>query len=361
MPRVATFCPRCGESIDTQLPEEARTAGRAELTCPSCRFRFVIAPASPSSGPARSQEAGPVPGDAERAPSDEPSPPPSEQTSPAGAASQAAPDAATPSPDPMPRATQAHAAGKGPSGALPARLLSAALLLFFAAAVGLFFAFLFASAPGIFEDQLDGPPGSGELEGVVVGPDRSGMEGVTVALMAPVDEGRPDAGTESVAEATSDEEGRFVFENIDPGERWLRVDHEGHRLTFFQVWVFSAEDGPSQPGFGAALWEVSLRAGDSEEPVYQTQQVEMLGVMLQVFQVLGWVAVPASVVAGIGGVFILLRRSFPMAVVGCVAGIVAVGFLIGLLLAVIALILVLTARQEFAPRGEDKPDETGAS
>jgi hypothetical protein len=362
MPRVATFCPRCGESIDTQLPEEAKTVGRAELTCPACRFRFVIAPARPPQG--ESEQAAPAP--AESPPGLPPDAPPGEaprhdkkpdtETTPGAAgAGEPGPPAAQ-GPTTLPQATQARKAHQGPSGSLPARLLSAGLLLFFAAAIGLFYAIVFSNAPGIFDEALEGPAGTGEMEGIVVTPDRNGVEGARVYLLQQVEEGqRPDLETGVVANTTTDAEGRYQLAGIDPGVHWLRIEMDGHRTTFFQTWAFTDEgEAPGQPDFGTTLWEVVLRPGAEDDVAYQTQQVTLLETMLRVFQISGWIAYPASILAAIAGVFILVRRSFAFSVVGAVAGMLAVGFLVGGAMALVALILVLTARREFTPMGKSK-------
>lgn len=350
MPRVATFCPRCGESIDTELPEEARTAGRAELACPSCKFRFVIAPAAGAaqSAPENGEEAAPDDAVEETSPEegtgeDEPRrfepqaspPPPQGEEASAGSTG-------------FPQASDARVTPKKQrSGALPARLLSASLLLFFAAALGLFAGIFFTSAPAIFDDAMSGPPGSGELSGVVYGPGREPLQGATVSVLEPVDEGRPGRDTPPTDQVETDQEGNYEFTSIDPGARWLRVELDGYQTAFLETMVMQAAD---QPGFGGQeIWgEVTLLPGAQEESTYESRMDSIEGI-LKFAQVWAWIAIPAALLAALGGVMVLVRRGFALSVVGAVAGMVAFGLLAGFVMALVALILVLTAKHEFLP------------
>ncbi len=341
MPRVATFCPRCGESIDTELPEEARTAGRAELACPSCKFRFVIAPAS-GAGPSESEQD-------KGAADEEPGAP--QHPTPEAEASAPSPEAGKAEPPTSPRFPQASDARVTPkkqrSGALPARLLSASLLLFFAAALGLAAGIFFTNAPAIFDDALSGPPGSGELSGVVYGPGRAPLQGANVSLLEPVEDGQPNRSTPAVDQVETDEEGRYEFTSVDPGTHWLRVELEGYQTAFLETMVMEASD---QPAFGDQdIWgEVTLTTGSQEELNYESR-MDSVGGILKFAQVWAWIAIPASLVSIMGGILVLLRRGFALAVTGAISGMIAFGFIAGALMALVALILVLTAKHEFLP------------
>lgn len=359
MPRVATFCPRCGESIDTELPEEARIAGRAELACPSCKFRFVIAP-SGGTPPADAEEEpapeGPARPDGDPEDTEIPTAPAhaqdpglqegAPQQAPAGQQWQQT--ASLEAGSGIPQASDARTIPKKRrSGSLPARLLSAALMLFLAAGLGLLAGLFFSAAPSIFDEAMTGPPGSGEFSGVILDSDRQPLEGVTVALLEPVDTDRPDRDTPAAVTVETDAEGRYSFTGIDPGTHWVRVAHEGHQTSFLEVMVFQDADQPAW-GDPAMMGEITLQQGAPEQSNYTSQRDDFAGI-LRVFQVWAWIAIPLSLLAAMGGVMVLLRRGFPLAVVGAAAGLVAFGFILGFIFSLVALILILTAKHEFAP------------
>jgi hypothetical protein len=63
--------------------------------------------------------------------------------------------------------------------------------------------------------------------------------------------------------------------------------------------------------------------------------------------VCGALAVLFGVIAIIGGVFTIQRKHFAFAIIGALFGMAGVGFFLGALLALIALILVAVSKQEF--------------
>jgi hypothetical protein len=66
-----------------------------------------------------------------------------------------------------------------------------------------------------------------------------------------------------------------------------------------------------------------------------------------VLSVCGSLAILFGVIAIIGGVFTIQRKHFALAIIGALFGMAGVGFLLGALLALIALILIAVSKQEF--------------
>ncbi len=67
----------------------------------------------------------------------------------------------------------------------------------------------------------------------------------------------------------------------------------------------------------------------------------------QLFAVWGVVALVMGVISVFGGIFALQKRYYPLVIAGGVTGIIGVGFVVGTILAIIGLILVALARNEF--------------
>lgn len=323
MPRVSTFCPRCGEAIETEVPEEARTAGRAALECPSCKFAFEIAPPRRPTAAESGASAG---------------------WSRAGAAERVddRPSAATPSSPPQ-------VSGWAPSG--PARDATprtfkpvvAAMLLFFAAVVG-----LWMGSTVVFQDDplrtaLDDMEGQGNLTGLVTDSEGDPVANVTVTLVSP-------DNASATREARTDTAGRYGLGEVEPGVYVLEFTAEGYRSVRLET--FAAGDDLSGlfdlGGFGS----VQMEQGTAQ-PVDEQSNVDRMERIIRGFGI--WFIV-ASLLAGAGAVATTLRRYYPLAVIGAIGGILSYGIFVGTIASAAALVLVVLARKEFARK--PKPNAT---
>lgn len=315
MVRVSTFCPRCGESIETEIPEEARNSGRAELACPSCRFEFVIAPA------AGTKAAPPAP---RAAPEEGAGPGP------------AAPLHAPPRPSTGEGDPQSVPPGPGRRRTPSFKPVAAGLLLIFVAVLGLWGGF------SIFADDIVATSlevgDATDFSGRVVDERDDPLEGVRVEMVeAP--------GNQSLAATRTDADGTYRFEGIEPGVYTFRLSLENHTTVLLEVPVFS-EEYARLFGQNAPFGQVTMRAGDPDE-VRESSQVDSLD---RIARVWGGFIIFASALTLVGGWSSLRRRGLPLAIVGAVAGIFAgLMFLIGSLLSILALILIIVARKEFGP------------
>lgn len=311
MPRVSTFCPRCGESIETEVPEEARVHGRAELACPACRFEFVIAPARSAQGSAAPMATPGAPGGG-----------------PGGRPEGGA----------TPRATGAERTGPGRERrAVSFKPLAAGLMLFFVAVLGLWMGSVLVFSDDLVEAGFANMQGEGVFTGKVEDEAGRPLEGVTVTL----------AGTEegaAAANTTTGADGRYAFDGISPGVHTFRFTKENHTTVLLEAPAYPSDYSPLF-GDASAFGRVTMPAGDPAE----TDEVSRLEEFQSLATGWGWFTIVASVLALVGGWACLRRKGFGLALTGAIAGVLTFGFLVGSAVAFIALILVFLSRREFEP------------
>ncbi|MBW3583788.1 MAG: carboxypeptidase-like regulatory domain-containing protein [Euryarchaeota archaeon] len=325
MPKVSTFCPRCGETIETDVPDAARVEGRAEVDCPACKFSFMIAPArarTTSQGqevapPEIERPKGPPPGDVDEG---------SGQRPPIGAA----PTTAGP---PGGRA----GFGGGGGGVRSMKPVAAAIILFFVAVFDGYMGLSFLLADDLLEDTITSMEGPATFDGLVTSTDGEPLGGVTITLV----EAQVDTNRTGTMEVTNDT-GRYAFEGIEPGIYTFRYEAMNHTTLLYKVPVFGDELGPL--GELARVGDVELEPGEGEET--RSMVEEFRGIQTG----LGWVIIIIAVVVTAAGVAALKRRAFPLAVTGSVLGMIMLLNLIAAGLSLIALVLVLMSRKEFFSR-----------
>lgn len=309
MVRVSTFCPRCGESIETEVPDEARVSGRAELGCPACRFEFVIAPARRDTG--------------------------------AGVAPEVTP------PEPRTGGAQGpvrvHGASRTPRGPRPISFkpLAAGLMLVFAAVIGLWMGSVLVFSDDLVETGFSGMKGEGVFTGRVTTPDGEPVEGVRVQVVRGPD---GDLDPPDQVDTTTGPDGRYAFEDLETGVHTFRFTHANRTTVSLEAPVYPSDYSPLF-GDASAFGTVTMPAGGPTE----TKEVSRLDEFERLARVWGWFTIAASVMALVGSWAALRRRGYALAIIGAVAGILTFGFLIGSLVSVLALVLILFSRKEFQP------------
>lgn len=318
MPKVSTFCPRCGEAIETEVPEEARTAGRAELTCPSCKLEFLIAPAKrPGTGQ----------GAPERGPREE-------------ERARWAPGAPTHG-RPAPAAEETRAEERwdeGPIRTAPPQVsfkpLAAGLMLVFVAVLGGWTGYELVALDDI-EDLFNTMGGTGNLTGEVVGPDGAPVVGANVTILDSPDDNATGMNR------TTNEQGAYAYRNVPSGVYTLRFTHPDHAEVTLETLVLADQ----------AYGELIERVGytDVTMPTEgEPREVSQLDTLRRTTTGIGYGVMALSVLTFAGGVAAMRRRAWPLALASSIAGIFA-GFMLVIpaVLAVVSLVLVVLARKEF--------------
>lgn len=201
----------------------------------------------------------------------------------------------------------------------PSRKLAVAgVLLVLAGLLGLAMGASFLIA----EDTLLG--GTGTYEGTVV--DENG-NAVVDAIISLADEEPPQVMT------STDGEGHFAF-TTTTGVHTITISHDDYTTKRVRVGVF-----PFEPMIAEQF--VMEKNGDVREEKAVTARVfELIPLIFSVFMML-------SIPPLVGGITCIMKKYMAMAVIGAVCGILAMGFLVGSLLSIVALILIIIARDEF--------------
>jgi hypothetical protein len=176
------------------------------------------------------------------------------------------------------------------------------------------------------------------LEGRVTSLNGTGLDGAVVIV---VDEG---------FSATTDGEGYYVLYGVPVGDQTIRCSKEGYttinrRVTVFAD-IFRGSD-PGGPGQDVTMnVDFALSQGTGEVTTGTWIDEDMFD-----FRAL-WITcnvimVITSLLALMGAFFAFKRTNMMWVIIGCVAGIFTVGFLIGTVLAFIALFILLLSVDEF--------------
>lgn len=97
-----------------------------------------------------------------------------------------------------------------------------------------------------------------------------------------------------------------------------------------------------------AVMFIALDPTDFESYGYDPSEYEMsLSEIDEVLGVCGAIGLVMSIVAMIGGLFAVMRKSFAFAIIGGICGIVGFGFVVGAILALVGIILIAMSRSEF--------------
>lgn len=123
-------------------------------------------------------------------------------------------------------------------------------------------------------------------------------------------------------------DGSYRIEGVPAGVQSIKAEKDNNSLTI-KTFVY---EGTNKVDF-------TLKPGSHEQDV--------MSEVNRILYTCSIVIVVLSVFTMLGGVFALKRKHFGVAVIGAVLGIPALGFFIGLILSIIALILIVISRNEF--------------
>ena len=169
----------------------------------------------------------------------------------------------------------------------------------------------------------------GDFGGLVVDANDSPVPGATVTV-----EGLG-------ASATTDANGSFLLHGVPSGRLTLVVERQGFVTTRFTV--FAAPSEPGTPLVHAEFLRIEAGSGTRSEDLATTRDW-WLTVCMSTFLI-------GNVLNGVGLVATIGRRRYRHAMLGPVGAIISFGALFGMVFAIIAMFLLMGARDEFEDRG----------
>ena len=166
--------------------------------------------------------------------------------------------------------------------------------------------------------------GNGIYEGAVVDVEHNPIEGASIYLM---DEGL------KVKIAETDAEGYFSI-NLSSGKHRILIEKDGYISKNVSIGVF-----PIKSIFRERF---VLEKGEGEE-----KERSITAFAIDILPMMAVAIIIISIPSLIGGIFCFIRKYRIIAVVGAVFGIFSVGFFIGTVLSIVALILILMSKEDF--------------
>lgn len=226
-----------------------------------------------------------------------------------------------------------------PLAARSVKPVAAAMMLFFASMLGLWMGSVLAFEDDVFTTGLQTYDETGNFTGRVTDGAGDPLAGVIVVVF-------PGNGTmEQLDQTQTDADGLYYFPALAPDVYLFRFSLENYTTVLLEAPAypdqFTALFGPASP-----LGSVAMEAGDSAV-VKDLSSVERFNSIATGW---GWFTLVAAVLAIAGGVAALMRKMLPLAIIGCVAGMATIGFLVGAAVSLIALVLIVLSRKEFPAR-----------
>ncbi len=167
--------------------------------------------------------------------------------------------------------------------------------------------------------------GEGFYQGEVYDEGENPIENVSVYLI--------DNTTKLVAK--TDAKGYFSLTNISAGKHVIRLEKEGYKTVVAEIFVMPAN-------LPALKDKFIMKKGEGE-----VKEKTAFAIIIKFFPYLAILFVMVSIPALIGGIFCFLKKYFVIAIVGAIFGIISIGFFIGSILSIVALVLILLSKDEF--------------
>lgn len=187
--------------------------------------------------------------------------------------------------------------------------------------------------------------GGGDAEGDVFGQitliDGTPVENATVSIV-----GEP-------ISTQTDVDGNYILYNVPSGDQEIKVEKEGYNTIIYKTFV-----NPENPWDGS---DAENRCNFEIEPGTEVEEMgmhtpwHMIGGIMAVCAVL---IIIFSIWTLLGGIYAIQRKSFAIALSGSVLGIFTIGFLVGSLLAFVAIFILVLARDEFKFERQEEPRNT---
>ncbi len=189
--------------------------------------------------------------------------------------------------------------------------------------------------------------GSGQIDitGMVLAADGTPIDNATLTI----------AGTHITV--LTDSTGHYQMLGVPTGYQLLTVEKSGFNTLEHHVLIINADSGTNE-----VFEDMMVISEDSElnfnlttgsdTYVYGEEgkmfAEEGMGPLILAF---GVVFILCSIGAMVGGAYALKREKYPVVIVGAILGIFSVGFGLGIVLAIVALIILILASDEFRSKG----------
>jgi len=223
----------------------------------------------------------------------------------------------------------------------------AGALLIVAAMLGMIFSVFMVGMPMFFENIEDAPHMSGELTsigGTITDETNAPLPNVTVTIL--------DTGMF----VRTDANGTYRMNGVPVGYHQIRYEKTGYNTIMYGKTVgFDIDYAEHGPGSWRSIddtentFDFTMTPGASTVELGETKDVhdEFPGPFRTIMTSLGVLTLVFSVVALVGGIMALRREHYGLAVVGSILGIFSIGFILGAVLALIALFILLLSSKEF--------------
>ncbi len=168
--------------------------------------------------------------------------------------------------------------------------------------------------------------GNGIYEGMVTDEEHNAIEGAEIYL---IDEGVKIKVTETGGD------GYFSIKNLSAGKHRILLEKNGYISKNVSIGVFPTTKSIFRERF-------IMKKGEGME-----RERSITAFVIDFLPMLSLAIIIVSIPALIGGVFCFMRRYELIAIIGAIFGIFSIGFLIGSILSIVALVLILISREEF--------------
>lgn len=168
--------------------------------------------------------------------------------------------------------------------------------------------------------------GNGIYEAKVVDNEGNALQGVEIYLV-----------NQTFPIAETDENGFFKV-NLSAGRHVIELRKEGYNTIRVEVFVL-----PSNLPFKASMRdEFTMLEGNKIK-----EEKTLMAMAMDMVPVFAYAIILISFLPLIGAIFCFMKKHFVVAIIGAIFGIFTLGFIIGALLSIVALILLIISRDEF--------------
>ena len=133
---------------------------------------------------------------------------------------------------------------------------------------------------------------------------------------------------------TTDEKGYFMIKNISAGKHILELKKEGYKTVEATIFVL--------PGKIYLTSKFKMVEGEGIE-----KEKDIQSTIIKAVPIIATTILIISFLPLIGAIFCFMKKYFIVALISSIFGIFSIGFFIGSILSIVALIIILLSREEF--------------